>query len=190
MIVDAESRGPVSVEHAGPEVTLVSAVLLREGAVARHRALHDDAVAVARRDWGLTRAELIAAVPGVQDDMVALLTFRTRAHLDRWLVSHERREVLRQMARLTRGDRRTNVLSGFPGWFTSGPSAPARWKQAVVVVIGLIPVSLVMTLLRDRLLPDLPIAIAVIATSVANVSLLTWVVMPRLNRLLRTWLVQ
>jgi antibiotic biosynthesis monooxygenase (ABM) superfamily enzyme len=183
----AVMRG-VGVEPPEPAVTLVIAVLLRDGAVSRHRALHDRAVELARRDWGLTRAELISAVPGVRDDTVALLTFRSRADLDRWLVSHERREVLRQMARLTRGDRRTNVLSGFPGWFTHGPAAPARWKQAITVILGLIPVSLATTLLRDWLLPDLPAVFAVSTVSVASVCVLTWVVMPRLNRLLVTWL--
>jgi antibiotic biosynthesis monooxygenase (ABM) superfamily enzyme len=60
------------------------------------------------------------------------------------------------MASLAAAERSLTMLSGFPGWFTDGPSAPKRWKQAVVVIAGLIPVSLLVTLLRDGLVPELP----------------------------------
>jgi hypothetical protein len=170
-------------------VTLVSAVRLRPGTEATHRTLHDAAVARARQLGGLVGDELVPAIPGVQPETVALLRFEDRADLDRWLGAPERHAALDQMARLVDGERTITVLGGFGGWFsTSTGTEPRRWKQAVVVLTALIPVALAVSLARELLLPGLPSAPAVMATSVANVAVLTWIAMPTLTRRLGGWL--
>jgi len=169
-------------------VTLVSAVLLRPGTEQQYRSVHDEGVESARGLGGLIDAKLIPAIQGVQDDTVALLTFRSRADLDRWVASPDRQRILDRMQHLTDGDRRTNVLSAFGSWFPTGPATPPRWKQAIAVIIGLIPVSLALTLLRTQVAPDLSWELATVLTAIANVMALTWIVMPWLNRMLEPWL--
>jgi hypothetical protein len=171
-------------------VTLVSSVTLRPGAEAAYRSLHDEGLQAAWNSGGLVRAELLPAVDGIQPETVVLLTFASRADLDRWLVLAPRRDILARMQPLLVGGRTLNVVGGFPGWFTSGPAAPKRWKQALAVFAGLVPVSLVATWGRLALLPDVPLPLAVIVGSAANVVLLTWLVMPRLTRRLEPWLVR
>lgn len=176
-------------EASSPGVTLVSAVRLRPGAETMHRSLHDAAVSRARRLGGLVGDELVQAIPGVQPETVALLRFADRAALDRWLGAPERHAALDQMARLVNGERTITVLGGFGGWFSASTgSEPRRWKQAVVVLTALIPVALAVSLARQLLLPGLPLAPAVVATSVANVAVLTWIAMPPLTRRLGGWL--
>ncbi len=150
-----------------------------------HRALHDRGVDAAG-SYGLVRSELIAPVPGVQDDTVALLTFTGRDALDAWLDAPVRREVLAAMEHLTDGTRSVNVVGSFAGWF--GNTQPRRWKQALAVILGLIPVSLLITLTREAVAPGLPLAGAIVVNAVGNVCLLTWLVMPVLTRTLRPWL--
>jgi antibiotic biosynthesis monooxygenase (ABM) superfamily enzyme len=169
-------------------VTLVSAVRLRAGAEAAHRDLHDLAVAHARRLGGLVRDELVPAIPGVQPETVALLTFRDRPALDRWLGAEERTAALDAMADLVDGERTLTVVGGYAGWFSGAETQPPRWKQAVAVMVGLVPVSLLVTLAREQLLPALPLAGAVTITSLSNVVALTWFVMPLLTQALRPWL--
>lgn len=170
-------------------VTLVSGLQLRPGTAAEHRRLHDSAVRTARELGGLVRDELIPAVPGVQAETVALLTFVNRAALDHWLQSAERAEVLREMDELSLAARNLNVLSGFPGWFTSpGHVSPPRWKQASLVIAGLIPVSFLVTEARAFLLPGLGEWAVIVIHAVANVCALTWMVMPPLNRTFARWL--
>lgn len=171
-------------------MTLVSSVTLRPGAEAAYRSLHDEGLQAAWNSGGLVRAELLPAVDGIQPETVVLLTFASRADLDRWLVLAPRRDILARMQPLLVGGRTLNVVGGFPGWFTSGPAAPKRWKQALAVFAGLVPVSLVATWGRLALLPDVPLPLAVIVGSAANVVLLTWLVMPRLTRRLEPWLVR
>lgn len=176
--------------HPGPDsVTLVSAVRLRHGTAERHRLLHERGVADARQMGGLIRAELIPACVNAQPDTVAVMTFRSRAQLDRWLESAERRAVLDDMAELLDRPRTINIVGGYAGWFAgSGTGGPKRWKQAVAVVAGLIPVSLAVTVVREAVLPAAPTLAVVVINAVVNVVLLTWVVMPVLTRALRSWL--
>lgn len=169
--------------------TLVSGLRLRPGCEADHRRLHELGVMAARNQGGLVRDELIPSVPGVQDETVALLTFASRLHLDLWLNSPERAEVLEEMAPLASDERRLNILSGFPGWFTSpGNPAPARWKQALLVIAGLIPVSFLVTTVRQFVAPGIDEWGVIVIHAIANVCVLTWVVMPPLNRIFSRWL--
>lgn len=170
-------------------VTLVSGALLLPGCAAAYAEAHHAGVAAARRLGGLVNADLVPAIRGVQDDTVALMTFESREDLDRWLASPAREATMRAMSEFTSGDRRINVVSGFPGWFPdASPAAPAKWRQALLVVAGLIPVALIVTLARDALLPRLPVVAAVALTSTLNVVALTWMVMPRMNTWFSTWL--
>ena len=172
-------------------VTLISAVRLRPGTEDAHHHLHSHAVAAAQRLGGLIRHELVPAVAGAQPETVALLTFQSRTHLDRWLSAPERRRILDAMADLTEGPRTLNVVGDFAGWFNStGAWAPKRWKQAIAVVIGLVPVSFAVTLIRQATAPQLPLLAAVAITAVVNVVVMTWLVMPLITRILRRWLTQ
>lgn len=170
-------------------VTLLSGLRLQPGSEESHQAFHEAGVRSAAAMGGLVRAELVPAVPGVQDETVALLTFASRKHLDAWLSSPQRAKVLDEMAHLAMNERSLNVLSGFPGWFASGAAVPVRWKQALVVIAGLIPVSLIVTELRQLVLPDVGLLGAVVINAIGNVCVLTWLVMPSLTRLLSGWLV-
>jgi uncharacterized protein len=170
-------------------LTLVSSVELRPGAEEEHRARHDDAVAAAERMGGLVRAELLPAVPGVQPETVALFTFRTKDDLDAWLASDERAASLDAIAPLTAGERTVNVVGGFAGWFgRHDVPGPRRWKQALVVLIGLVPLSIASTLAREVVAPGLPLLVGVVVGVLVNVAILTWLVMPRLTRALGSWL--
>lgn len=169
-------------------VTLISAVRLREGTEKAHRRLHANAVAAAGALGGLLRHQLIPAVAGAQPETVALLTFHTRVDLDRWMRSTQRRDILRAMAALTESERTVNVVGGYAGWFSPSGAAPKQWKQAIAVIAGLIPVSLVVTAVRQLVVPDLPLWALVPLTAVANVAILTWLVMPFITRALRGWL--
>jgi uncharacterized protein len=177
------------VQPRNDSVTLISAVRLRPGSEDHHRYLHQQAVDAASEVGGLVRHELLPAVPGAQPETVALLTFDTRQNLNRWMSSPLRRQVLNEMSRLSASERSVNVVGGYAGWFHPHTNKqPKRWKQALAVLAGLIPVSLVVTALRVTLAPQLPLLVSVTLTATANVAMLTWIVMPLITRALDPWL--
>lgn len=150
-----------------------------------YRRLHD----VLDRFDGFIRSELVEPLPGTQDDTAIIFSFRSRAALDRWLDSSERRSVLADVDPLLESERTVNVVGGFAGWFSGSTSAtPKRWKQAALVLLALYPTALVLGVARDSLYPDLSDPLAVLVGNVVGVAILSWVLMPALTRRFDGWL--
>jgi antibiotic biosynthesis monooxygenase (ABM) superfamily enzyme len=169
-------------------VILVSSVELAPGTEADHRALHEEGVLAAARLGGLVQDELLPAVPGVQRETVALLTFATRDDLDRWRSSKERHRVLDRMQRLLVATSTVNVVGGFAGWFHAARLEPKRWKQALTILIAFIPDAVIVTAALAALLPDLVMSAARWRSRTVNFAVLTWVLMRTLTRRLAPWL--
>jgi antibiotic biosynthesis monooxygenase (ABM) superfamily enzyme len=109
-------------------------------------------------------------------------------HLRAWELSPERAELLASGEDLVRS---TDVqrVTGLETWFAL-PSrtapAPPRWKMFVVSVVGIFVLQLVFNLALQPF--ALPVVLRVALVAVAVTGLMTWLVMPRLARLLQDWL--
>ena len=189
-LVEGEAREQVVAMSPDTErVTAVSSVRVAPGAADAFRALHDDILVELATSPGFLRADLFEPVEGVQEDTVVVLAFDTRANLDHWLASDERRRILEQMEQYTEGDRTVNVVGGFAGWFDSMGGAQVRkWKSTVAVLLALIPTSLAFTAVRLALFPDLHPALATVLGNIIGIVVLTWLLMPIVTRRLDAWL--
>lgn len=115
------------------------------------------------------------------------ITFDERRHLDRWLMSDWRRQILDQMEGLTESERTINVVGEYAGWF--GDGAPVvRWKSAVAVLMALVPISLLYAWIRATLFPDAALVLGVILGNVFGIAALTWLLMPVITSRLDRWL--
>jgi uncharacterized protein len=190
-LIDGSAREQVVAfaDDADP-VTAVASVRVRPGHEEDYRQIQLELLAQMSRFPGFRRNEVFTPVPGVQDDHVVVFTFDTRAHLDAWLDAPERHEILARAAAHVVGDRTVNVLGGFAGWFAPAGTAPGvkRWKQACTVLLALFPTSLVITVVRDALVPDLAMVPAVFVGNAIGVAALSWLLMPTLTRWLDPWL--
>ena len=172
-----------------PGVRMVTSYLLKEGGSSVHRAVHEAVMAELDEYPGFRQREILEAVPGVQPETVVILTFDNELSLRRWLESDERKRLLSQLEDHIEGTYTTNVLGGFAGLFTfDSSSEPRRWKQALVILIALFPISLLITYIRSLVWPDAPMVPAVFVGNVIGIALLTWAVMPPLTRRLSGWL--
>lgn len=189
-LILGEPRVQVFAATSGdPGVRMVTSYLLRDGGEAVHRAVHDDVMRELQTYKGFREREILEAVPGVQPETVVILTFDDESTLRVWLESDTRTRLLSRLAPHIEGTYRTNVIGGFAGWFTFDSSTePQRWKQAVVVLLALFPISLAVTYLRTLVWPGAPLVPAVLVGNVIGISLLTWVAMPLLTRKLSRWL--
>lgn len=173
--------------HAGRPVTAVISSLVKAGRETEYRAVHAEIGVALHSAPGFLRSELFEAVPGVQEHTIVVFAFDSREHLDAWLASNLRRQLVARLEPLVIGERVLNVVGGYAGWF-SAQRPVARWKQTITVLLGIFPISLLVTLIREQVAPDLPMPLAVAVSSAIGVTLLTYVVMPRLTRLLAGWL--
>lgn len=180
-----------SAESALPATAVISS-RIRSGAEPAFRDLHEEIVTSMRRAPGFQQAHLFEPVDDVQPDFVVAYTFDDRAHLDEWLGSATRERFTARVEALLAEQRHLSVLGGFAGWFphpAGGAEVTAkRWKQTIAVVIGLFPITLAITLLRERFAPSLPLVPGLLAGNVIGSALMSYVVMPPLTRLLGHWL--
>jgi hypothetical protein len=176
-------------EHDARPVTAVISSRVKPGKEAEYRAVHDDIELALATTEGFRRCELFEAVPGVQPDTIVVFAFDTREHLDAWLESDARRALIGRFEPLVEGERTLNVVGGFAGWFSTDGERPIkRWKQSLAVLLGLFPVSLAVTAVRNELAPGLPLVPGVLLGNAVGVLALGYVLMPNITRWLAGWL--
>jgi uncharacterized protein len=118
--------------------------------------------------------------------------FDSLAHLHGWLDSPERAEWLQRAEPHVAGPMRTQVLTGLESWFTlptrPGVPPPPRYKMAVVTWATIFPLITLVVVATAPLLGSLPLVLRLAVTTGVTVPLMTWVMMPRVTRLLHRWL--
>ncbi|KFG10016.1 antibiotic biosynthesis monooxygenase [Streptomyces scabiei] len=144
---------------------------------------------------GFMGNELFRPVKGIQDHWVVVFRYDTREHLDAWLDSDVRERLLREGREYFSAYDVRKVGSAFSGWFRFGEGAgteeiPPNWKQAMTVVLALYPTVMVLNLTVGHGFDvvGVPGYLALFFGNVLSVSILTWLLMPLVNRALAFWL--
>jgi antibiotic biosynthesis monooxygenase (ABM) superfamily enzyme len=129
-------------------------------------------------------------------DWHMLYRFDSPESLRRWEESTERTRWLRSAQDLvehTRVEHRT----GIEGWFDEPRErsvsdltvpTPPRWKQAVVIWVAFFPTNLLFTWLLTPLLGHWPLGLRVLVSTLLLTPVMTYLVLPRVTRLLQPWL--
>jgi len=117
-------------------------------------------------------------------EYVIVFRFDTDEHLKTWMNSDVRRDFLAKAEQFREEQPTYHVERGLEYWFeTDGSQAPARWKMALVTVLGVWPVSILVSKALAPLVGGLPPILQALVVSIGIVCLLTWVVMPLLVKL-------
>jgi uncharacterized protein len=118
--------------------------------------------------------------------------FDSAAHLRAWLDSPERAAWLQRAEPHVAGPMHTQVLVGLEGWFTlpvqPGVPPPPPSKMALVTWVTIFPLITLVVVATAPLVGRLPLVARLAVTTGVTVPLMTWVVMPRVTRLLHRWL--
>jgi uncharacterized protein len=118
--------------------------------------------------------------------------FDSAEHLRRWLDSEERSAWLERAEPHAIGPMRARYLTGLESWFTlpaePGAPPPPPYKMALLTWITITPLITGVVFALGPFLDDLALVPRLAITTAVTVPLMTWVVMPRLTRLLRGWL--
>jgi antibiotic biosynthesis monooxygenase (ABM) superfamily enzyme len=144
---------------------------------------------------GFMGSELFRPVEGIQDHWVVVFRYDTREHLEAWLDSGVRERLLEEGRDYFSAYDVRKVGSAFSGWFRFGASGegediPPNWKQAMSVVLALYPTVMVLNLTAGHEFNSwgVPGYFALFLGNVLSVSILTWLLMPLVNRALAFWL--
>lgn len=126
-----------------------------------------------------------------------IIHFSTPQHLNDWLESDARKEILQAGQDCFLSYRYKSFTTGLEGWFStrSGDSehsalGPPAWKQVLSVVLGLYPTIMVQTLIFTALgiMQAWPYPSALAVNNLITASAMSWLVMPMVTKFLRFWL--
>ncbi|MGM3304747.1 antibiotic biosynthesis monooxygenase [Anabaena sp. WFMT] len=172
-------------------VTVVISQLVKPGNEMAFEAWVKDITTVARTYTGHLGTNVIRPQPGVRNEYVIILRFDSYENLKIWMTSSDRQYWLTQAKPLVESDPHIQEISGLEAWFSipgQPLKTPPRYKTAlltwavVYILINLLSVFL------SPLLRSLPPLIISLIISAIMVVLLTYAIMPRVNRLFSFWL--
>lgn len=181
-----------SVVNQSHHVTAVITHRVKVGRQAGYEAWIKGISAAARESVGHLGVSILRPQPEAVPDYVIVLQFDRCDHLTAWLQSDTRKAWIERVQPLIQEQEDIQILSGLESWFQlpkqANSAAPQRYKQAMLVWVGVMAVSLIVSPLVAPLLAPLPGLVALPINVALTVVLLTYVIMPRLTHWFRGWL--
>jgi antibiotic biosynthesis monooxygenase (ABM) superfamily enzyme len=146
MLVGRDDVHIVRDDEGGIKPAPVSAVIstrVKPGKEAEYRAWERKIAAAQSKAPGLQGYRFEPAVPGIQDNCVAILRFDSEANMHAWLNSPIRQKLVEESAPLTEEFHARIASSGFEQWFrdiTPGNKPLPVWKMDMIVLLLLYPI--------------------------------------------------
>jgi uncharacterized protein len=136
---------------------------------------------------GVHGAAIIRSFPGAEHNEIGILrTFKDENERDAFYNSEQFTKWEAYASTLTE-PAVYRKLEGLEAWFRS-PTPPPRWKMAIATLCGVFPTSLFLYYATGWLLKSLPVPLRLLTTATLMVGMLTWVVMPMITKMMRSWL--
>jgi antibiotic biosynthesis monooxygenase (ABM) superfamily enzyme len=141
-------------------------------------------------DW-----QIIPPLPGFSSIYTIIIRFDTTAHLQAWMESPARSQLIERVKPLLANGDDFFVRSGLDFWFApmeAKAKVPARWRQVLVTWSVIYPLVLgvpmiVSPALRLLGIPDHRLITTFVVTGTIVV-LMVYVIMPRYTKLVKRWL--
>jgi len=148
--------------------------------------------AVAGSFAGFRGTDVYPPSDGQREEWVVVFHFDDERSLQRWLDSPTRAEWVEKL-RGKIGDFKLQVMpGGFGPWFAglapSPEAAPSSWKMVLMVLLGLYPTVMLLTIVVGPWTSPLGLAVSMLIGNALSVSILQWGVMPALTTLFGPWL--
>lgn len=156
------------------------------------------------REWAARMQAAQAEYPGYQGMFLqppeekggmwtTILRFDSAAHLEGWMNSPERQEMLKESKAFIEHEQLTRLTTSFPGWVpiqSSTGKPPPDWKAAVLVLLGLFPIVMLEMKYLNPILEALkiPTSPSVFIGTFISVSLTSFATMPLFVRWFDWWL--
>ena len=176
-----------------PPVTAVASRRVKPGREREFEEWVSGILAEANKAPGYLGSEVLRPSDSGDDDEYRIVfRFDHASNLHAWETSEERHRWLDKSRPLLREEENVRVLTGLETWFTlpskAGEPAPPRYKMAAVTWLAVFPVVTVIFSLFGQWLNLLPVLLRTLVFTLVMVTLMTYVIMPRMTRLFSFWL--
>lgn len=177
-------------DDAGGPLTVIATRKVRPGREEAYEAWLAEIHAETRSFPGYLGAHVVRPAPGTEREYTSIWRFDSLAALRAWEDSEARHAWLARLpAEAVEGDARLERHEGMDLWITpEAVASPVRWRMAVVVIVVVYSLILLLSPIVDFFAAPLPFHARLLMTVTIEVFLMTYVVMPRVTRLLDKWL--
>jgi antibiotic biosynthesis monooxygenase (ABM) superfamily enzyme len=175
-------------------VTMVVRHRVRRGHEQAYEAWLKHVVAVASQSAGHLGVDVIRGISGGLSLFTCVLRFSCPEHLRTWLDSTQRRLLIEQAQPLLADGDQTEVSTLNDFWFVPADEErqPARWKQACITFLVILPLSLLVPQLWQPLFARQPaLGTYLMSNTLITLSIVLLVVylfMPLATRVFANWL--
>lgn len=171
-------------------VTTIIARRVKPGCEAAYEDWVHRIIAVGSQWPGHQSVDVIRPAPGTMPVYLLIVRFDTRANQQAWEHSEERQTLLAELEEMTEGDTTFEKITGLETWFTSPGNflAPNKHKMALVLTTVVFLLVLIMNLVFGKYLAQIDLVWRVAILASVQVGLLSYVIMPRVTKLLNRWL--
>jgi antibiotic biosynthesis monooxygenase (ABM) superfamily enzyme len=178
--------------EADSPVTTIVVRRVKPGHEALYEQFLDGIIAAASGFPGHLGVEVFRPQSATAGEYRIVYRFDNSEHLHRWLDSEEHAAWLKRAEPHAIGPMRTSFITGLESWFTlpgrQGMAPPPPYKMALITWIAIFPLITAIVVVTGPLVQGAPLVPRLAITTALAVPLMTWVVMPRVTRLLRAWL--
>src|SRR5262249_94087 len=181
-------------DQTEPPVAMVFTHRVRSEKVDDYRIWRRKTIAAQAKYLGYLATDSFEPRGEAQDEWIDIVRYDTVDHLDAWVNSQERQDLLRDLDPLVE-NMHAHRLTGLEGWFTlnrrpdEAVNGTPPWKPALVVLVALYSTVMLLSILVNPLLQHFTFAVQMLIGNVLSIILLTWLVMPWVSRLLNFWLI-
>jgi antibiotic biosynthesis monooxygenase (ABM) superfamily enzyme len=189
---------PSSTDSPGPKLevrgTGASAVIVQRvpaDKAERFMALQEGIVQAAQGFPGYQKVDIYPPANRQHMEWVVVIHFDDAEALQRWLDAPVRAEWIAKFQSEIGESHLKKLPAGFGAWFTGvidDGRLPPHWKIALTVLFGLYPTVMLLTLFLSPHTQHFGLAVSLLISNVASVSILEWLGTPALNPLFGPWL--
>ncbi|MDQ4127946.1 MAG: antibiotic biosynthesis monooxygenase [Actinomycetota bacterium] len=185
-----ENREPIS--GGDPPVTAVASRRVKAGREPEFEEWATGILGAVNGYPGYLGSEVIRPGEDPGDDEYRIVfRFDQASNLRAWEDSEERRRWLKWAQPLIH-EEKVRVLTGLETWFTRrsrpGEPAPPRYKMVAITWLAVYPLITLILVLFGPLLGLMPMLVRTLVLTAVMVTLMTYVIMPRMTRLFSFWL--
>jgi antibiotic biosynthesis monooxygenase (ABM) superfamily enzyme len=174
-----------------PPVTAIATRRVKKGREKEFEDWISGILVAAQRFPGYLGSNVVRPGEPGDDEYQIVFQFDHESNLKNWEHSQERRRWLDKADPLI-NEEKVRILTGLETWFTlpskTGEPAPPRYKMATVTWLAIFPTALVIFTLFGPLLNLLPLVLRTLVFTLTMITLMTYVIMPRMTRLFSFWL--
>jgi antibiotic biosynthesis monooxygenase (ABM) superfamily enzyme len=154
--------------------------------------LLEEIIDASRKFPGYEETEVIKPKSDEDHSYRVLFRFDTQEHLDNWVNSNERLELVEKIDKLLTHPTRLQALTGLETWFTlpghKTITPPPRYKMAIVSWIAITPLLMAFNYLFGEHFTKLPFVLRFALSTPWIVLIMTYFWMPLMTKIFRFWL--